>query len=106
MTDATDIMEERWRYMDRSGRIMWLAFNPGFLCVYCEQPVGALSTGGPAVCPSCDCGNNRDGSKWTSDDFYRQARNANRRFDTMPDDPLWEKYEAGHKLALSDREGK
>lgn len=33
-------------------------------CWYCGLPVGSASMGGTVVCPSCDCGMNRDGSKW------------------------------------------
>lgn len=92
-------MKQRWRYEDRNGRAIWLEHDPAFLCVYCEQPVGELSYGGPAVCGSCDCGINRDGSRWTSDDFNRQAKNAHRRFDEMPADPIWQQYEDAHKEA-------
>jgi hypothetical protein len=34
-------------------------------CWMCGEPVGEASMGGTVVCPSCDCGYNRDGTKWT-----------------------------------------
>ena len=37
-------------------------------CRMCGLPVEEASMGGTNVCPWCDCGYNRDGSKWT----YRQ----------------------------------
>jgi hypothetical protein len=89
---------QRWRYEDRNGRAIWLAFDPAFLCVYCEQPVGELGYGGPAVCGACDCGCHRDGTPW-GQDFYRLAKNANKRFAEMPSDPVWDEYEQTHKEA-------
>ena len=37
-------------------------------CLFCGHPITdeELSTDGPLVCPSCDCGRNRDGGgPWT-----------------------------------------
>jgi hypothetical protein len=34
-------------------------------CLFCGEPVVHPSMDGPLVCGSCDCGRNRDGSKWT-----------------------------------------
>ena len=34
-------------------------------CLFCGDPVVYPSTDGPLVCGLCDCGSNRDGSKWT-----------------------------------------
>jgi hypothetical protein len=35
-------------------------------CDCCGEAVGALSFGGPSICPACDCGVHRDtGKKWT-----------------------------------------
>jgi phage gp29-like protein len=34
-------------------------------CRICSLPVTAASYGGPDVCPWCDCGVHRDGSRWT-----------------------------------------
>ena len=35
-------------------------------CLFCGEPVSRPSMDGPLVCGACDCGSNRDGSKWTS----------------------------------------
>jgi hypothetical protein len=37
-------------------------------CLFCDQPVTSPSMDGPLVCGSCDCGRNRDGSKWTDEE--------------------------------------
>ncbi len=51
-------------------------FNPDFGCICCNQPVESLSICGPLICPSCDCGNNRDtGENWTSEEFIRIQEN-------------------------------
>lgn len=34
-------------------------------CLYCGEPVLHPSMDGPLVCACCDCGTNRDGTKWT-----------------------------------------
>jgi hypothetical protein len=34
-------------------------------CLFCGEPVTSPSMDGPLVCGPCDCGCNRDGSKWT-----------------------------------------
>jgi DNA-directed RNA polymerase subunit RPC12/RpoP len=34
-------------------------------CLWCGEPVNYLSMDGPLVCPYCDSGKNKDGSKWT-----------------------------------------
>lgn len=33
-------------------------------CIICKLPVIEASVGGTAVCPWCDCGYDRDGTKW------------------------------------------
>lgn len=35
-------------------------------CLFCGEAVTQPSMDGPLVCGSCDCGRNRDGSKWTN----------------------------------------
>ena len=96
MNVKTNQLEQRWRYQKQGGQPIWLDFDPHFLCVYCEQPVGALSSGGPAVCPSCDCGCS-GGKKWDFDTFWKLSNNARRRFEEMPYDESWNLYEAAHK---------
>ena len=34
-------------------------------CVSCELPVESPSMGGTALCPWCDMGQHRDGTRWT-----------------------------------------
>jgi hypothetical protein len=36
-------------------------------CLFCGETVDRPSTDGPLVCAWCDCGRNRDGSKWSLD---------------------------------------
>jgi len=36
-------------------------------CLFCGEPVHSPSMDGPLVCACCDCGCNRDGSKWTAE---------------------------------------
>lgn len=40
---------------DRETRIA-KTFDASRPCTLCGEPVGALSFGGPSICPSCDCG--------------------------------------------------
>jgi hypothetical protein len=51
-------------------------------CLYCGEPVTAPSTDGPLVCCSCDCGCNRDGSRWTAE----QARDRRLHFQRKVDE--------------------
>jgi hypothetical protein len=46
-------------------------------CLFCAAPVTRPSMDGPLVCGSCDCGCNRDGTKWTqkqADDRWAHRR--------------------------------
>jgi hypothetical protein len=61
-----------------------VGFDPAALCVFCEQPVGALSMGGPRVCPTCDCGCNRDGTPWSLEDFDRMQINLRKNLKLPP----------------------
>jgi glycine/D-amino acid oxidase-like deaminating enzyme len=40
-------------------------------CLFCGEAVTRPSMDGPLVCGSCDCGRNRDGSKWTDEERAR-----------------------------------
>lgn len=42
-------------------------------CLWCSAPVDSPSADGPLVCPHCDMGVNKDGTKWSSAD-YRERR--------------------------------
>lgn len=58
-------------------------FDPFGPCWICGLPVGALSFGGPHVCPACDCGHSPLGTPqenkkrwdvWVAVDQTRQVR--------------------------------
>jgi uncharacterized Zn finger protein (UPF0148 family) len=44
-------------------------------CLYCNEPVVSPSADGPLVCPSCDCGYNKDWSKWTTEENIARHKN-------------------------------
>ena len=56
-----------------------VGFDPAFLCIFCDEPVGALSCGGPMICPACDCGYNKDGTRWTYGEATLRYANARKR---------------------------
>ena len=88
-------MEQRWRYEKGDGTPVWLPLDPSFLCVYCDEPIGELSMGGPALCGTCDCGySKKTREKWTFEEAILMHRHANERIDTLPPDPAWAEYEA------------
>lgn len=93
-------LEQRWRYEKRNGQPIWLGYDPLFLCVYCDRPVGHLSFGGPAICPSCDSGYS-DGKRWDHGTFAQLSQNALRRLDEMPYEESWNLYEAAFKAQRS-----
>jgi len=90
--------EQRWRYQDRNGRAIWLAFDPSFPCIYCDESVRELSTGGPAVCPSCDCGQ----FKGPYQEFNNVFAHARKRLIDLEDDPIWKEYEMLYILQKDD----
>jgi hypothetical protein len=93
-------MEQRWRYEKRDGTPVWLAFDPDFSCVYCDQAVGQLSMGGPAVCGKCDCGYSKTTNEpWTIDEAMLAYQHANERIDALPNDPMWAEYETTYESA-------
>lgn len=72
-----------YQYRTSNGEEFWLAFDPERKCIYCEEPVGSLSMGGPALCPACDCGNHGDGNKWTHQEFPLLAKRARQNLDAL-----------------------
>lgn len=78
MTDETT-----YQYRTSKGEEFWIAFDPERLCVWCELPVGSLSMGGPAICPACDCGNHRDGTKWGSAEYPSLQKRAWKNMDAL-----------------------
>jgi hypothetical protein len=86
----------RWRYEDHNKRAVWLAFDPGFLCIYCNKPVLDLSMGGAALCPSCDAGD-FPGDKYDWANLVLLQINARDRLLALPDDPVWAVYEKDYQ---------
>ena len=44
-----------------------IELDPPPPCLFCEEPVHRPSMDGPLVCAWCDCGSNRDGTRWTAE---------------------------------------
>lgn len=42
----------------------WAA-EPEYTCTVCGLPSKGASMGGPGICAACDCGNFRDGTRWS-----------------------------------------
>lgn len=55
-------------YRGQDGKELKVEYDPDAPCVSCGLPVMEASMGGTAVCPSCDCGVYRDGTRWTIED--------------------------------------
>ena len=47
------------KYRLIGGKEIEVEYDPNAPCIVCEQPVIAASMGGTAICPWCDCGNER-----------------------------------------------
>jgi hypothetical protein len=43
-----------------------IELDPPPPCLFCGEPVDRPGMDGPLVCAWCDCGTNRDGTRWTS----------------------------------------
>lgn len=41
-------------------------------CLWCGVPVTEPSADGPLVCPHCDMGVNKDGTRWTNADYMER----------------------------------
>lgn len=54
-------------YQKADGTPIEVEYDETAPCRICGLPVTSASMGGPDVCPWCDCGTYRDGSRW--DDF-------------------------------------
>jgi hypothetical protein len=46
------------------------------LCCICGLPIMEASMGGTDVCPWCDCGCNRDGSRWEFRELITKTKNS------------------------------
>jgi hypothetical protein len=82
----------RTRYQKSDGTPVWLEYDPLFPCIYCAEPVGALSTGGPAVCARCDCGQGPLFFDYNAT-IVTMAK-ARDRLDAIPFDESWALYES------------
>lgn len=43
-------------------------------CLWCGDLVTSPSMDGPLICGACDCGRNKDGSKWTAEQYAERCR--------------------------------
>jgi hypothetical protein len=50
-------------YRHRDGTRFAVEYDPTTPCMLCGLPVFEASMAGTAICPWCDCGQNRDGSR-------------------------------------------
>ena len=50
-----------------------IEFDADAPCSLCGLPVESASMGGTAICPSCDCGQFRNGRKWEYQDAVNPA---------------------------------
>ena len=58
-------------YTTLQGTPLVVEYDETMPCRICGQPVMEASMGGTDVCPWCDCGYHRDGTKWTYRDSVR-----------------------------------
>lgn len=66
-------------YTGTDGKKFTVEYDEKAPCIICEEPVGEASMGGTVVCPACDCGRNRDGTKWTNQQYERYNKAAAKR---------------------------
>lgn len=57
--------------IDSEGTKISIPYDENAPCKMCGLPVIEASMGGVDLCPSCDCGNYRDGTKFT----YKEIMN-------------------------------
>jgi len=61
------------------------------LCQMCGLEAGAGSMGGPAICPSCDCGFYRDGSEFSYRDLVTPGQ-IQRKADMIENPPSFKPF--------------
>lgn len=64
-------------YTALQGGEIVVEYNHEAPCRMCGQPVIEASMGGTDVCPWCDCGYNRDGIRWTYEDYKKVMKRNN-----------------------------
>lgn len=63
-------------YTLTNGENIEVSYDPSAACTICNLPVQEASVGGTAVCPWCDCGIYRDGTKWLSSEIHKIRKEA------------------------------
>ena len=59
-------------YKTLDGKDLKVEYDEKALCIWCGLPVESASMGGTNLCPACDCGAYRDGTKWTHKETMNQ----------------------------------
>lgn len=62
-------MKREATYLLLSGEWVTVEYDSNDPCDICGLPVICASTSGSTICPWCDCGIYRDGTKWTIEDL-------------------------------------
>lgn len=65
-------------YTDLKGKKFTVEYDEKAPCIWCGLPVESASMGGTNLCPACDCGVYRDGTKWTYEESMNQVLAAKR----------------------------
>lgn len=65
-------------YTGMDGKKIKVEYDEKAPCIWCGLPVESASMGGTNLCPACDCGVYRDGTKWTYEESMNQVLAANR----------------------------
>lgn len=47
-----------------NGEMKEVHYDPNGTCTICDLPIIEASMGGTTICPWCDCGMYRDGTRW------------------------------------------
>jgi hypothetical protein len=61
-------------YRGLDGKDFTVEYDPNAPCISFGQPVISASMGSTAICSWCDCGQYRDGSKWSIKDAMDTER--------------------------------
>jgi len=65
-------------YTGMDGKKIKVEYDEEAPCIWCGLPVESASMGGTNLCPWCDCGVYRDGTKWTYEESMNQILAAKR----------------------------
>lgn len=75
-------------YQGLDGAPFTIEYDETAPCWMCGLPVESASMGGTIICPACDCGRNRDGTRWTPEESVERGRQFERNAHT-PECDLW-----------------